>query len=115
VAGVPASGLSKQTAIKALVTGLSKAGVPGEAIRAAAAPKRWLTVQPAEGESIHDAFGRQYPTRGTGYWFDLGMSDGQSWWVMPTLGGTKTEMYLANLVAAGSGLVEASWSVSTTA
>jgi hypothetical protein len=112
VAGAAGQGLSKQTAIKTMVTGLWVAGVSAEAIRGATAPKRWLAVQPAEGETVQAAFERQFPSRGTGYWFDLGMSDGQSCWVMPRLGGTKTETYLANLVAAASGLVEASWSAS---
>lgn len=113
IAGASGQGLSKQTAIKTMVIGLCAAGVPGEAIRAATASKRWLAVQPAEGESVQSAFERQFPSRGTGYWFDLGMSDGQSCWVMPRLGGTKTETYLANLVATGAGIVEASWSEST--
>jgi hypothetical protein len=113
VAGASSTGLSKQTAIKTMVTGLWAAGVPAEAIRTATAPKRWLAVQPAEGESVQAAFERQYPTRGTGYWFDLGMGEGESRWVMPRLGGTKTETYLANLVAASKGLESASWSASS--
>jgi hypothetical protein len=113
VDGASSTGLSKQTAVKKMVTGLWAAGVPAKIIRTATAPKRWLAVQPVEGESVQAAFERQYPTRGTGYWFDLGMGEGDSCWVMPRLGGTKTETYLANLVAAGKGLVIASWSASS--
>jgi len=111
VAGTTSVGLSKQTAIKTLVIRLAGGGLPREAIQDATAPKRWLAVQPMESESVQAAFERQFPDRGTGYWFDLGISDEQGSWVMPRLGGTKTERYLTDLVASAQGQLPASWSV----
>jgi hypothetical protein len=111
VAGTTSAGLSKQTAVKTMVIGLSGSGLPRAAIQGATAPKRWHAVQPLEGESVQAAFERQFPDRGTGYWFDLGISDEQGAWVMARLGGTKTERLLSDLVAAAQGHVPASWSV----
>ena len=111
VAGTTSAGLSKQTAIKAMVVGLSGSGLPRATIQGATAPKRWHAVQPLEGETVQAAFERQFPDRGTGHWFDLGISDEQGCWVMPRLGGTKAERYLSDLVAAAQGQVSASWSV----
>jgi hypothetical protein len=110
IEGTATGGLSKQTAIKTMVVSLVGAGVPASAVRAATAPKRWLAVQPMDGESVQAAFERQYPARGTGYWFDLGISDENGWWVMPRLGGTKTERYLSQLASAAGDHAVVSWS-----
>lgn len=103
------AGLSKQAAVLRVVRELLAHGVPGSAIRAELRPRRWHPVARLDGESLQDAFHRQHPDRGTHYWFDLGMDDAEGEWVMPRLGGTKTELYLDALVAVGVGRVEVSW------
>jgi endonuclease NucS-like protein len=110
VGGAELAGLSKQAAVRAVVQHLLERGVPGAVLRSTLTPRRWHAVQPEEAESVEDAFRRQYPGRGTHYWFDLGMSDEQGSWVMPRIGGTKTEGYLDALVAVAGDDVPVRWS-----
>ncbi len=106
--------LSKQIAIARAVNGLLAHGIPGAEIRAVLTPNRWVPVSPAAGETVEDAFHRQYPERGDGYWYDIEMADEQGTWVMPRLGGVKTEKYLDALLDLSRGRAQFSWSRSET-
>jgi hypothetical protein len=110
VEGKASLGLSKQSAVSHLVRELLHRGIAGHEIRNVLTPKRWLPVQRMDGESVEDAFHRSYPDRGDGYWFDIGMQDGSGVWVMPRLGGTKTELYLQALVNLAADRVPTTWS-----
>ena len=76
IAGEDFTGLSKQGAIWRTVRQLLMRGVPGAEIRACITPRRWLSVERLPDERLEDAFQRQYPERGTGYWVDLEMVEG---------------------------------------
>ena len=97
--------LSKQGAVRRAVTELAKAGVPLPDLREATHPKRWVAVTPGPGESVESAFRREHPSRGVGYWFDLGLADDEHAWVMPRLGGRHTEGCLAALEAVSNGVL----------
>jgi hypothetical protein len=107
--GITSGPLSKQAAIRHTVRRLVEGGIPGLDIRTALTPKRWVPVTRLNGESVKDAYQRQYPHRGIKYWFDIGMREGDVDWVMPRLGGLKTEEYLAALAALGGAALPVSW------
>jgi hypothetical protein len=91
--------MSKQGSVHTLTRWLASMGVSPGAIRNALDPQRWVDVHPEAEESVEDAFRREFPERRDHYWFDLEMRENDSWWVMPRLGGTRTEQYLAALTA----------------
>lgn len=102
---------SKQSAIKLAVIGLWRAQVDFDQIREAILPSRWLPVTPREGETVEEAFVREYPgTSPTHRWYDLGIEHDGHHWVTPRFGGTRTEEHLDSLAAAGRGLADLSWS-----
>jgi hypothetical protein len=100
--------LSKQAAVRLAVTALASRGVPVADLREATHPKRWISVTPTGGESVEQAFRREHPARGDNYWFDLDLSEGDWWWVMPRLGGRHTEGCLTELARVSEGAM--SWS-----
>jgi hypothetical protein len=94
-------GLSKQSAIKLAIQWLYAAGVPLETIRDASRPKRWSPVHPEPGEQILDAFVRERPGVSPSHrWFDLGIVEDSTAWVIPRFGGEETEEILTALVDA---------------
>lgn len=95
--------LSKQRAIRTAVVGLVRAGLPAADVRGATSGRRWLAVTPHPGETVGQAFRREHPGRGNGYWFELDISEGEQHWVMPTLGGRRTEQHLDRLKDAATG------------
>jgi len=99
--------LSKQAAIKLAIQRTHASGVSVDEIRAVIEPGRWLAVHPSPGESVTDAFIREFPTRSPSHlWFDLGVVEDGVSWVIPRLGGTNTEPMLDALkIAAGEMLV----------
>lgn len=93
------SGQSKQAAVRQAVTLLAAQGVQQSLLREATHPKRWIPVTPEAGESVEEAFRREHPQRGDHYWFDLNLTEGNTAWVMPRLGGRHTEGCLTALAA----------------
>jgi hypothetical protein len=103
--------LSKQSAIKLAIQKLHSAGLPLEVIRSATKAKRWAAVQPYEGETLIEAFVRERPGVSTSQrWFDLEITEQDTAWVIPRLGGTETEGILSALAAAATPTIEFSWS-----
>ncbi len=91
---------SKQAAVKFAIQELHRAGVDLARIKSATWERRWVAVHPAAGEPAEDAFRREYPGRSlTNMWFDLGITDGNATWVIPTFGGASTEQALQRLSA----------------
>jgi hypothetical protein len=95
--------MSKQRAIMTAVKQLVNLGVPADALRERARGRRWFSVTPAAGETVEQSFRREYPDSGGNYWFDLDMHEGDRYWVMPKLGGLRTEEHLDALTALGEG------------
>jgi hypothetical protein len=88
VAGQERDGLSKQAAVKFAIQELHRAGVNLGKIKAATWERRWIPVHPAANETIRDAFHRERPTRSpTALWFDLGITEDGTSWVIPQFGG----------------------------
>lgn len=87
--------LSKQGAVKEVLGALRDVGVSPREIREAFLPRRWQPVRVAPGEQTEPAFRRQYPERGSHYWFDLDLVDQEGVsWVPPRIGGRHTEAAL---------------------
>ena len=84
--------MSKQAAVKTAIQQLYLAGVSLPRIKSVTQENRWVAVHPGPGETIEDAFHREYPTRSPSHlWCDLGISEGDTTWVIPRFGGTHTE------------------------
>ncbi len=63
-----------------------------------------------------DAFRRQYPSRSPGHlWYDLGISEGDTTWVIPRFGGRHTEQILDGLATVAPPHTTLRWSASDTA
>jgi hypothetical protein len=113
--------------VRRVVELLDAAGVPLEQVRAATVPQRWIRVTPAQGENVEAAFHREQPSHGNRYRVDPGLIEGGhdylQWlgidclwlprstprhcaWVMPPLGGRRTEKFLANLARAPDGKLD---------
>lgn len=102
--------VSKQGAVKKAIQRAHSSGVSLEKIQAAAEPGRWLAVHPSPGESVKDAFVREFPERQPSHlWFDLGVVDDGVTWVIPRFGGTGTESMLEGLAAAAAGKLHFVW------
>lgn len=110
IGDVAYSSLSKQSAIRTVVAELLEAGVAPQALRSALTPNRWVAVRPVDGESVEQAFRRERPLRGGHYWFDLGVTDVDAAWVLPRLGGRRTEQHLRTLEAIAPASVPVTWS-----
>ena len=104
---------SKQAAVKFAVQRLLDLGVPLQIVQKATNPKRWITVHPTQTESVAEAFEREFPTRGTHYWFDMRISNTASVWVMPRFGGPETEPFLSALQRVTPPEVGFTWNRST--
>lgn len=104
------SNLSKQAAIKLAIKKLYQSGIALERIQSATYSNRWMAVHPAEGESLVEAFKREYPNVSPSHrWFDLEIRDAQGAWVIPRFGGRDTELLLESLAAIAAPLVEFEW------
>lgn len=102
--------LSKQAAVKTVVAQLYDAGVPIEDLREAALGQRRVRVHPQPEEGLEKAFNREHPSRSGGYWFDLDLRDGDDVvWVMPRIGGLRTEQMLSALAQTAVGQVDVEW------
>lgn len=106
--------LSKQGAVKAAVQLLFQAGVPLSLIKSSTRASRWISVHPEADETPWQAFHREYPDRRPhGRWYDLGITEGDSTWVMPRFGGTDTVQMLTDLAAAAKPHITFTWTAST--
>lgn len=101
--------LSKQEAVRKAAATLHDAGVPIATLKTAAAGNRWIAVRPKPGESVKDAFRREHPARGGHYWFEPTLTEGDVVWVMPRLGGRRTEQHLTRLAELRADGVAMSW------
>lgn len=110
--GYSARGLNKRQAVRALATWLVAMDVDGEQVRSVLTPTRWLAVQPEVGESSEEAFSRQHPGRTPRFWFDVGMVDEAGTWLMPQIGGIRTEEFLSSLEKLGAPHLAATWDAS---
>jgi len=113
VAGQRRDGLSKQAAVKFAIQELHRAGVSLAKIKAATWERRWIPVRPAAGETLQDAFRREHPARSpTALWFDLGITEDGTSWVIPQFGGLATEQTLDRLAAIAPPHAELRWAPS---
>lgn len=104
---------SKQGAVKLAIIAAYRAGVELNAIKAATKGHRWTAVHPRVGESVQDAFAREYPDASPGHrWFDLDLREGDIAWTTPRWGGADTEAMLDGLAQASRGKLHIVWSKS---
>lgn len=104
-------GLSKQAAVKLAIQRVHAAGVGVNAIQAVTEPGRWLGVHRLEGESVRDAFDREFPTRSPSHlWFDLDVDEKGVSWIIPRFGGTSTESMLEEIRLVAAGTLPLEWS-----
>jgi hypothetical protein len=109
------TGLSKQAAVKFVIQELYRAGVGLAQIRSVTWEHRWVRVHPSAGETVEDAFRREYPTRSTNHlWYDLGISEGETTWIIPRFGGRVTEQTLDRLASIAKPHTVLQWSPSDT-
>ncbi|SKC68220.1 hypothetical protein SAMN06295973_2798 [Plantibacter cousiniae] len=102
---------SKQGAVKLAIIAAHQAGVDIDSIRTATRGHRWNAVHPQEGESVQDAFVREYPESSPGHrWFDLEIREGDTAWTTPRWGGADTETMLDALARASRGKLRIEWS-----
>jgi hypothetical protein len=105
--------MSKQAAVKIAIQGLYRAGVSLAQIKAATYGSRWVAVHPAAGQIVEDAFRREYPSRSPNHlWYDLGITEGDTIWVIPRFGGRRTEQILDGLANIASPNTALTWSAS---
>jgi len=103
--------LSKQSAVKIAIQLAYQAGVPVPLIKRATQEGRWMPVHPLPGETVEDAFRREYPTTSSSHrWFDLGVVEDDVSWVIPRFGGPSTEAMLDSLAAAARPILSLTWS-----
>lgn len=105
--------MSKQAAVKVAIRELHRAGVSLASIKSVTQESRWVAVHPAAGETVEDAFRREYPSRSPNHlWYDLGISDGDTTWVIPRFGGQHTERILDGLAGVAPPHTSLKWSAS---
>jgi hypothetical protein len=105
--------MSKQAAVKTAIQELHRAGVNLAPIKSVALENRWMAVHPAAGETVENAFHREYPSRSPNHlWFDLGIAEGDTTWVIPRLGGRHTERILDGLASIAPPHTSLKWSAS---
>jgi hypothetical protein len=103
------STLSKQSAVRTVIEELSRRGVAVQSLRQVLFPNRWIPVSPEEHETPEQAFRREHPSRGGHYWFDLNLTDSEGTWIVPRLGGTRTERFLTDLQEIAPSDVTVTW------
>lgn len=104
---------SKQGAVKLAIMAAHRAGVDVDSIRAATRGHRWNAVHPQAGETVQEAFVREYPDSSPGNrWFDLHVHEGDIAWTTPRWGGADTETMLDALARASRGKLRIEWSKS---
>jgi hypothetical protein len=92
--------MSKQAAVKTAIQKLHHAGVSLAAIKSVTQQNRWVAVHPATGETVEEAFRREYPSRSPNHlWYDLGISEANTTWVIPRFGGRHTEQIFDGLAS----------------
>jgi hypothetical protein len=105
--------MSKQAAVKTAIQELHRAGVSLAPIKSVTQENRWVAVHPATGETIEDAFRREYPSRSPNHlWYDLGISEGGTTWVIPRFGGRHTEQILDGLASIAPPHTTLKWAAS---
>jgi hypothetical protein len=103
--------MSKQAAVKTAIQQLHRAGVSPAQIKAVTQESRWVAVHPGAGETIEEAFSREYPARSPSHlWYDLGISEGDTTWVIPRFGGRHTEHILDGLARVAPPHTTLKWS-----
>lgn len=107
--------MSKQATVKIAIQELHRAGVSPAQIKSVTQGNRWVAVHPAAGQTVEDAFRREYPSRGPNHlWYDLGISEGDITWVIPRFGGRHTEQMLDGLASVAPPHTTLEWSPSDT-
>lgn len=108
--------MSKQAAVKIAIQALYQAGVNVAQIKSVTQGNRWVPVHREAGQSVEDAFRREYPTRSPRHlWYDLGISEGDITWVIPRFGGRHTEQMLEGLADIAPPHTTLTWSASDAA
>ena len=70
-------------------------------------------AHPTDDERVEDAFRREYPSRSPNHlWYDLGISEGDTTWVIPRFGGRHTEQILDGLAGVAPPHTTLNWSAS---
>jgi hypothetical protein len=107
------SRMSKQAAVKTAIQLLHRAGVSLAQIKSVTQENRWVAVHPGASETIEDAFSREYPSRSPSHlWYDLGISEDSTTWVIPRFGGRHTEPILDGLARVAPPHTTLKWSPS---
>jgi hypothetical protein len=107
--------MSKQAAVKTAIQELHRAGVSTAAIRSVTQQNRWVPVHPAQGETVEQAFRREFPSRSPRHlWYDLGITDGDTTWVIPRFGGRHTEQMLNALASVAPPHTTLAWAANGT-
>jgi hypothetical protein len=102
--------MSKQAAVKIAIQELHRAGVGLEQIKSVTQENRWVAVHPLADETPEDAFQREYPSRSPNHlWYDLGIREGGTTWVIPRFGGKHTEQILAGLASVAAPHTTLQW------
>jgi hypothetical protein len=110
IGGEEFKNLSKQAAVKTAIQKLHEAGVDTSLIRSVTEERRWVAVHPAPNERVEQAFRREYPARSpSSLWFDLGIAEEGTTWVIPRFGWTHTEPMLDRLGAIAGLPIPFSW------
>jgi hypothetical protein len=110
IGGKTLTRMSKQAAVKIAIQELHRAGVSLEQIKPVTQENRWVAVHPSAGETPEDAFQREYPARSPNHlWYDLGISEGETTWVIPRFGGRHTEQILAGLASVAAPHTTLKW------
>jgi hypothetical protein len=103
--------MSKQAAVKTAIQELYRAGVSLVSIKSVTQENRWVAVHPAADETVEDAFRREYPSRSPNHlWYDLGIREGDTTWVIPRFGGRHTEQILDRLASIATPHTTLKWS-----
>jgi hypothetical protein len=103
--------LSKQAAVKTAIQQLYRAGVSREQIMSATQGNRWLAVNLTAGGTVEEAFRDEHPDRSPNHlWYDLGISEEDTTWVIPRFGGRHTEPMLNQLAAVAPPHTSLEWS-----
>jgi hypothetical protein len=105
--------MSKQAAVKAAIQELHRAGVSLAQIKSVTQESRWVAVHPAPGQAVEDAFRHEYPSRSPNHlWHDLGITEGDTTWVIPRFGGRHTEQMLDGLARVAPPYTTLKWAPS---
>jgi len=103
--------MRKQAAVKVAIQELHRAGVSLAQIKSATQENRWVAVHPAAGQTVQDAFRREYPCRSPNHLsYDLGITEDGTTWVIPRFGGRHTEQILDGLARVAPPHTKLEWS-----